>query len=151
MATVQIILRDDVGRLGNAGDVVKVKPGYARNYLIPQGKAIVATESQVKELEHQKRVISDHRAKELKDHEAIAHKVQSIKLEVERRAGEDGKLFGSVTSQNIADMLAEKGLEVDRRKIQLSEPIKEMGEHEIEIRLHREVSAKIKLTVSAEE
>ncbi len=151
MATVQVILRDAVGRLGKAGDVVNVKPGYARNYLLPQGKASLATQSKIKELEHQKRVISDRLAKELKDHQAVAHKLKSLKLEVTRRAGEDGKLFGSVTSQNIVDLIAEKGLEVDRRKIQLGEAIKEMGEHEVEIRVHSEVSAKIKLVISPEE
>lgn len=150
MSLVQLILRDDVGRLGHAGDLVSVKPGYARNFLIPQGKATLATEAKVKELDHQKRVIADRQAKELKSHEAIAHKLRSIKIEIERRAGDDGKLFGSVTSQNIADLIAEKGLEVDRRKIQLSESIKELGEFEIEIRLHREVSGKIKLTVTQE-
>jgi len=151
MGSVKVILREDVNRLGAAGDLVAVKPGYARNYLLPKGIASVATEASIKELAHQQRVIADKLAKELKDHQAVAHKLQSIVLEATRRAGEDGKLFGSVTSQNIADLLAEKGLEIDRRRIQLRESIKEIGEHSIEIKLHSDVSASIKLVVGAEE
>ncbi len=151
MSTVKLILREDIVRLGDAGDLVSVKPGYARNFLIPQGKAILATESKVKEMEHHKRVIADRMAKELKDVNAIAHKLESMVIEARRRAGEDGKLFGSVTTQNIADLIAEKGVDVDRRKIQRSDSIKEVGEHEIEVKLHREVSATVKLVVSLEE
>jgi large subunit ribosomal protein L9 len=151
MALVQLILSEDVNRLGHAGDLVSVKPGFARNYLVPEGKATLATESKIKELEHHKRVIADKLAKELKDHEAVAHKLRSIKLEVARRAGEDGKLFGSVTSQNVADLLAEKGLVIDRRKIQMSDAIKEVGDHKIEVKLHRGVSAEVALVVSIEE
>ena len=151
MASVQLILQEQVEKLGAAGDLVNVKPGYARNFLIPQGKAMLATKSRVNELEHHKRVIADKQAKELKDVNAVAHKLKSMVIEASRRAGEDGKLFGSVTTQNVADLISEKGIEVDRRKIQLPEAIKEVGEHEIAIKLHAEVVATVKLVISVEE
>jgi large subunit ribosomal protein L9 len=150
-SSTKVILREDVAKLGEAGAVVSVKPGYARNYLVPMGKAIPATESSVKQVEHHRRVISDKLAKELKDVAAVGQKLGKLTIEVSRRAGEDGKLFGSVTSQNIADLIAAKGLEIDRRKIQLGEAIKEVGEHKVEIRLHREVSASVKVVVKLEE
>ena len=119
MSAVKVILREDMGKLGGAGDLVSVKPGYARNFLVPEGKAIVATDSNIKELEHNKRVIAEMLAKELKDLRATSHKLKSMVLEVSKRAGEDGKLFGSVTSANIAELIEGKGVKLDRRKIQL--------------------------------
>ena len=149
MGTVQVILSEDVHNLGDAGDLVRVKPGYARNYLVPQGKAVPATAERVNEVEHQKRVIAEKRAKELSDLEAVKAKVDGMSLEIEAQAGEEGKLFGSVTAQNLADLLAEKGLEVDRRKIVLDEAIKTVGEHTIVIRLRSDVTAEFKVTVKA--
>ena len=151
MGLVQVILREDVHALGQAGDIVRVKPGYARNFLVPQGKATPATAERVHQVEHQQRVISEKRAKELTDLEAVKAKLDATKLEIEAQAGEEGKLFGSVTSQNLADLLAEKGLEVDRRKIVLQEPIKRVGEHKIAIRLRSDVVAEFKVTVKAAE
>lgn len=151
MGTIQVILSEDVHSLGEAGDVVSVKPGYARNYLVPQGKALPATAERVNQVEHQKRVIGEKRAKELKDLEAVKGKLQGMALEIEAQAGEEGKLFGSVTAQNLAEMLAEKGLEVDRRKIVLDEPIKTLGEHTVSIRLRSDVVAEFKVTVNAAE
>ncbi len=151
MGLVQVILREDVHALGQAGDIVRVKPGYARNYLVPQGKATPATAERVHQVEHQQRMISEKRAKELTDLEAVKAKLDATKLEIEAQAGEEGKLFGSVTSQNLADLLAEKGLEVDRRKIVLQEPIKMVGEHKIAIRLRSDVVAEFKVTVKAAE
>lgn len=148
---VKLILREDVPKLGDAGELVSVKPGFARNYLIPQGKAIVATQANVNELEHHKRVISEKVAKELKDLRAAKDRLESFKLEVSAQAGEEGKLFGSVTTLQIAELVAEKGMKIDRRKIELAEPIKEVGEHQVPVRLHREVIAKLKLVVSASE
>jgi large subunit ribosomal protein L9 len=150
-SSIKVILSEDVSKLGEAGELVNVKPGYARNFLVPQGKATFATESRVKELEHHRRVISDKLAKQLKDVKALNHKLKSIVVEVKRRAGEDGKLFGSVTSQNIADLIAEKGYELDRRKIQLPDSIKEIGEHQVEIKLHPDVMSAVKVVVSLEE
>ena len=151
MGLVQVILREDVHALGQAGDIVRVKPGYARNCLVPQGKATPATAERVHQVEHQQRMISEKRAKELTDLEAVKAKLDATKLEIEAQAGDEGKLFGSVTSQNLADLLAEKGLEVDRRKIVLQEPIKMVGEHKIAIRLRSDVVAEFKVTVKAAE
>jgi large subunit ribosomal protein L9 len=151
MSAINVILREDVPKLGSAGDLVSVKPGYARNYLVPGGIAILATESNVKALEHNKRVIAEKQAKDFKDLRATSHKLKSMVLEVKRRAGEDGKLFGSVTTQNIAELIAEKGLKIDRRKIVLPDSIKEVGEHSIGIKLHSEIDTTVKLIVGLEE
>ena len=151
MGTVQVILSEDVHALGNAGEVVSVKPGFARNYLVPQGKALLATAERVHEVEHQQRVISEKRAKELSDLESVKAKLDSTELEIEAQAGDEGKLFGSVTAQNLAELLAEKGLDVDRRKIVLQEPIKSVGEHTVAIRLRSDVVAEFKVTVKASE
>ena len=151
MRQVTLILREPVLRLGEAGDVVKVKPGFARNFLIPQGKAMVATAANVHELEHQKRVVSEKAAKEMKSLEAVRDRIESLSLEVVARVGEEGKLFGSVTVLQIAEQLAAQGVEIDRRRIDLREPIKEAGEHIVPIKLHRDLVANAKLKVSPEE
>ncbi len=151
MAQVKLILREDVPSLGEAGDLVTVKPGFARNYLVPQGKATVATEANVRELEHQKRVVAEKLAKELKDLEAVRSKLQSLKLEIRARVGEEGKLFGSVTHVQIAELLEQHGFTIDRRKIALAEPIKEAGEHVVPVQLRRELVTEIKLSVTPEE
>ncbi len=151
MGQVDLILREDVPKLGNAGDAVSVKPGYARNYLLPQGKAVLASEAKMKELEHHKRLIADKVARELKDLNATRDRLEQFELAVEAQAGEEGRLFGSVTAIQIAELIAEKGMEIDRRKIDLAEPIKEVGEHQVPIRLHREVTANVKLKVTAAE
>ena len=150
MSHVKLILRESVHALGEAGDLVSVKPGYARNYLIPQGKAILATESRVKEVEHHKRVVSEKVAREMKDLHALKDRLEALTLEVSARAGGEGKLFGSVTSARIGELLAEKGYEIDRRRIDLGDPIKEVGEHAVPIKLHRDVVASVKLSVHAE-
>ena len=151
MARVKVILREDIPRLGDAGEVVEVRPGFARNFLLPQGKAIPATEASVKALEHHQRVIGEKVARDRKGLEAEKARVEAIALEVVVQVGEEGKLFGSVTSAQIADLLAEKGVTVDRRKIELAEPIKEAGEHQVPLRLHRDVVARVRLTVRAAE
>ncbi len=151
MANLEVILTEDVGKLGTAGEVVRVKPGYARNYLIPQGKAMLATSGRVRELEHKKRIIEEKVRKEVGNHEAIGRRLAETPLEFQVQAGEAGKLFGSVTSADIAAKLAERGLELDRRKITLEEPIKQLGEYDVEIRLHREVSAQVHVKVVAVE
>ena len=151
MRHVDLILQEPVPGLGEPGDLVKVKVGYARNYLVPQGKAIVATQANVKELEHQKRVVAEKAARQLKDLEAAKDRLASVRLEVAAQAGEEGKLFGSVTAAQIGDLLKARGFEIDRRRIALSEPIKEIGEHKVTVRLHREVVAEIEVVVSASE
>ena len=151
MAQVKLILREDVAKLGYAGDIVSVKPGYARNYLLPKGKASLATSARVKEIEHHGRVIAEQQAKALGDLEAFKKKIESLTLEVEAQAGEEGKLFGSVTAQQLADQLAEKGQSIDRRKITLDEPIRSVGEHVVGIRLRSDVVAELKVIVTAED
>jgi large subunit ribosomal protein L9 len=147
MSQVKLILRDDVPRLGDAGDVVSVKPGYARNYLLPRGLAIPASDARVKELEHHRHIIAEKRAAELSDLQGAAEKIGNTPLSVTVQAGDEGKLFGSVTAQHVADMLAEKGFDVDRRKIVLHDPIKQVGSYEIEMKLRSDVTATIKLSV----
>ncbi len=148
---VEVILTEDISTLGHAGQVVRVRPGYARNYLIPQGKALLATKGRVRELEHKKRVIEEKVRKELAGYDAIARRLADIELKFEALAGEGGKLFGSVTNADVAARLAEQGIELDRRKIELHEPIKKVGEYELTVRLHRDVSAPIRVKVVAEE
>jgi large subunit ribosomal protein L9 len=150
MRQVKIILRESVQGLGDAGDVVGVKVGYARNFLLPQGKALLATESKVRELDHHKRVVTEKSARDLSDLKALRDKLQSVALEVTARVGEEGKLFGSVTTAHIAELLAAKGYKIDRRKIQLSEPLREIGDHVVPIRLQRDVTAEVAIKISAE-
>lgn len=149
MAQVKLILSEDVPKLGHAGDVVTVKPGYARNYLVPQGLAIHATVGRLNELEHHKRLIEEKVAKQRTDREAERDRIQQVSLEVTAQVGEEGKLFGSITAMRIAELLLEKGIEVDRRRIDMRAPIKETGEHTVPIRLHRDVTAEVKLVVAA--
>jgi|SRR5690606_23047464 len=149
MRSVQVILSEDVPNLGDAGDLVSVRPGFARNYLLRLGKAVAATEASVKQLEHQKRVIAEKVARERKLLEGEKAKYEGQVVEITAQAGEEGKLFGSVTAAMIAEKLAERGLEVDRRKIELADPIKELGEHPVVVKLHREVHATITVKVSA--
>lgn len=151
MDHVKVILREDVVSLGHAGDVVTVKPGHAFNFLLPRGKAILASEGRLKELEHHKRVVSEQIARERKQLDAARDRLEQVTLEIAAQAGEEGRLFGSVTAIQIAELLAARGHEVDRRKIQLDEPIKALGDHEVPIRLHREVIARVKVKVIAAE
>jgi large subunit ribosomal protein L9 len=151
MAQVKVILREDIARLGDAGEVVSVRPGFARNFLLPQGKAILATESSLKALEHHQRVISDKVSREKKALEGDKARIEGLSLEITVQVGGEGKLFGSVTAAQIAELLEAKGVSVDRRKIELAEPIKEAGEHRVPLRLHREVVASVRLNVRAAE
>jgi large subunit ribosomal protein L9 len=150
MRQVKVILSESVQGLGDAGDLVGVKVGYARNYLLPQGKALLATESKVRELEHHKRVVTEKAARDLNDLKALRDRLESVALEVTARVGEEGKLFGSVTTAHIAELLAKKGYKVDRRKIQLSEPLREIGDHIVPIRLQRDLTAEVSLKISDE-
>ena len=151
MAQVQLILQEAVSNLGEAGDLVRVRPGYARNYLIPQGKAIFATDARVKELEHHRRIVNEKVAQQMTELEAVKARIEALGLEIPARVGEEGKLFGSVTVLQIHEKLAAEGFEVDRRRIALGEPIKEAGEHQVAVKLHRDVVAELKVTVTAEE
>jgi large subunit ribosomal protein L9 len=150
MANVKLILVESIHRLGEAGDLVSVKPGFARNFLLPQGKAMLATESRVKEFEHKRRIAEEKAAREQKDLQAVKQRLEALKIEIGARAGESGKLFGSVTTAQIADKIAAAGLRVDRRRIDLRDPIKEVGEHKVAVKLLRELVAQVSVTVVAE-
>lgn len=149
--SVNIILKENVDGLGVIGDQVAVKPGYARNYLVPKGLAIVADARNVKELEHQKRQLARKLEKATKDAEAIKARIEAVKCEFTQRASEEGKLFGSVTSMDLEAKLQEASIEIDRKKIQLAEPIKSLGEHVVNVKLDAGVVAELKVTVNAEE
>ena len=149
--SVNIILQENVDGLGIIGDQVSVKPGYARNYLVPQGLAILANERNVKELEHQKRQMARKLEKVTKDAEAIKARIAAVTCEFAQRASEEGKLFGSVTSMDLDAKLRAAGIEIDRKKIQLAEPIKSLGEHTVNIKLEAGVVAELKVVVNAEE
>jgi len=145
---MQVILREEVPTLGTIGDVVKVKPGYARNYLLPRGLAIEASSRNLKELEHQKRVVADRRLRAAKTAGAVADKLAAISLTFNLRAGEDGKLFGSVTNQDIHRGLEERGFPIERRRILLDEPIKTLGDHKVTINVGPDTKATVPVTVA---
>jgi len=146
-----VILRENVDGLGTIGDVVVVKAGYARNYLLPKGLASVADSRNVKELEHQKRQLSRKLEKVTKDAEGVKARIEKVTCEFTQRAGEEGKLFGSVTSMDLETKLQDAGIEIPRKKIQLGEPIKTLGEHIVPVKLDAGVVADLKVVVSAEE
>ncbi len=146
---MQVILREELPNLGTIGDVVRVKPGYARNYLLPRGLAIEASGRNMKELEHQKRVIAEKRLRQQKSAAAVAERMKSVTLNFAVRAGEDGKLFGSITNQDVHRALEEKGFAIERRRILLEEPIKNLGSHEVVIHVGPDTRATITVEVSA--
>ncbi|MEJ2698540.1 MAG: 50S ribosomal protein L9 [Desulfuromonadales bacterium] len=148
---MNIILTENVEGLGSIGDLVKVKPGYARNFLVPQGLAVEANPRNVKELEHQKRQMERKLQKVTQAAEVLKGQIEKVSCEFSHRASEEGKLFGSVTTQDIAAKLAEAGIEVDRKKIQLEEPIKTLGEHEVSVKLQAGITATVKVSVVAAE
>lgn len=147
---MEIILRQDYQGLGKTGDVVKVKDGYARNFLIPKGIAYVASKENKKRLENELKLKSWKVEKEKLAAEELAKKLANVSCTIPVQVGEEDKLFGSVTSQNIAEALAAQGIEVDRRKIQLEEPIKSLGIYSVPIKLHPEVEATVKVWVVKE-
>lgn len=144
---MEVILREDVTGLGIIGDIVKVRPGYARNFLLPRGLAVVADPRNVGQLAHQKRIIAAKKARERGAIEGRAAELDGLVLETEVRAGKAGRLFGSVTNQDVKRLLDEKGFEVDRRRIELRDPIKTIGEFEVALRVGQDVIAKLKLVV----
>jgi large subunit ribosomal protein L9 len=158
---MQVILKEDVHNLGKSGDLVKVKPGYGRNYLIPQGLAVPATAGNIKQIEHEKKLISARNAKLQKDSQAVADRLAAIEVQIERtvahaahhekaegaEAPAADKLFGSVSSRDIAAALADKGVTIDHRKIALPDHIKTIGYHTVEVKLGQGVVGKIKVVV----
>ena len=148
---MQVILRDRLENLGGAGDVVNVKPGYARNYLIPQGLAFEATDANVKRIEREKAQSAKRANDELQAARQRAAAFEGVSVNFTARAGEEGKLFGSITTADIAEKLSEQGIEVDRKQIQLDEPIKALGVFSVPVRLHSEVRPELKVWVIKED
>ena len=147
---IEVILREDVQSLGKAGELVRVKPGYARNYLLPHGLAFEATEGNRKRIAAETRARSARNQAERTEAEQRAATLGGVTLTLTGKAGEEGKLFGSVTTQDIADALAARGYEVDRRRIELEHPIKSLGHHTVGVRLHPEVRAEVHVSVEPE-
>ena len=148
---MQVILRGALEHLGGAGDVVNVKPGYARNYLIPQGLAFEATEANVRRIDREKAQVVKRANEDLQAARQRAAAFEGVSVTFTARAGEEGKLFGSITSADIAEKLAEQGIEVDRKQIQLEEPIKALGVFSVAVRLHAEVRPELKVWVIKED
>jgi len=146
---MKVILTEEIRGLGTRGDVVSVKDGYARNYLLPKNLAREASAGNLKQIEHERRKWSLLAQQEKDAAQKAADKVKGVKITIEKRVGEHGHLFGSVTANEIADALLEKGIEVDKRRIELEQPIKNLGVHDVDVRLHRDVTAQIKVEVVA--
>jgi large subunit ribosomal protein L9 len=146
---MKVILKENIESLGHIGDIVKVAPGYARNYLVPKGFAIEATEKNAKALEHDKRQLAYKKNKTLESARSLAAKLEGLVIELVHQAGEEGKLFGSVTNMEIALFLTQKGFDIDRKKIVLAESIKQVGEFSVPVKIHPEVVATLKVTVKA--
>jgi large subunit ribosomal protein L9 len=147
---VKIVLREDVDKLGERGQVVNVAPGFARNFLFPKSLAFEATPGNMRQIELRKKIWVVREARETEDASKLAARIEEIKLVISKKVGEHDALYGSVTSQEIADLLKAKGVEVDRRKIQLQEPIRALGTFEVPIKIHRQVAAKVSVQVVAE-
>jgi large subunit ribosomal protein L9 len=144
---MRVILKSEVPHLGDAGDIVKVAAGYGRNFLLPRGLAIPASEGSVRELEHQQRIAAAIKRKQLAGAQELAAKLENSAVSIRREAGDDDRLFGSVTNRDVAEALAAEGIEVDRRAIVIDEPIRAIGLFTLPIRLHREVSASVRVYV----
>ena len=147
---IEVILREDVKSLGRAGEMVRVKPGYARNFLLPHGLAFEATEGNKKRIAAETKARGVRQQAERADAEKAADALRAVSLTLTGKAGEEGKLFGSVTAQDIADALGRAGHAVDRRRIELDHPIKTLGEHTVSVRVHPEVNAEVRVSVVAE-
>ncbi|UCF30295.1 MAG: 50S ribosomal protein L9 [bacterium] len=148
---MKVILLEDVDNLGSMGDTIEVKKGFARNFLIPQKLAVAATSKNLRAQEHHVKIIEGKKAKAVSDAQSLAEKIGSASLTFSRKAGETGRLFGSVTNMDIAEALDQNDIQVDRREILLEEAIKELGEFEVPVKVHRDVSAVLKVIVVKEE
>ena len=146
---MEVILREDVQHLGTIGDIVKVRAGYARNYLLPRGLAAVADKRNLRALEHERRLVEEKRKRVLGAAETLAKKIAAARVVITARAGEEGKLFGSVTNIDIERALTEQGLTVERRRIRLDEPIKTLGDHKVAVTLAAGVPCEVTVTVAA--
>ena len=148
---MEVILREDVDKLGSRGQLVRVANGYARNFLLPKRLAVAATEANKKIVEQERQAALRRDAKEVADASELAKMMANVSVSIAQKAGENDQLFGSVTAKDIAEALEKQNYTIDRRKIQLHEPIKTLGEHKVPIRLHREVTADITVNVVKEE
>jgi large subunit ribosomal protein L9 len=148
---MEVILRDHVENLGRRGEIVKVADGYARNFLLPRNLALPATEGNRKRVERERRLVDARETEDRQAAEAVAARLAALDLSVARKVGENGQLYGSVTNADIAELLLEKGFEIDRRKILLPDPIKLLGETTVPVKLHRDVAAQLKVVVTKAE
>ncbi len=148
---MQVILKEDVKSLGKMGDIVNVKDGYARNYLIPKGIAVIADTRNIKALEHEKRKIQEAARRARASAEELASRLSSVKIVIGAKAGEEGKLFGSITAMDIADALKKEGFDIDKKKISLGEPIKRIGSYSVSIKVHPDVSSQINVDVVSQD
>ncbi len=147
---MEVILREHVDNLGRRGDVVKVAEGYARNYLLPRKLALAVTEANKRQIDRERKIADAREAEEKSQAEAFAQRLSEVELEIGRRVGENDTLYGSVTSADIAHALQAKGFEVEKRKIQLHEPLKALGDTTVPVRIHRDVTAQVRVKVIAE-
>jgi len=147
---MKVILKEDIPNLGKAGQIINVKDGYARNFLFPKGLALLADEKNMKLLEYQKKKIEEEAKKKRQDAQSIAERLSQVSLTISAKAGEDQKLFGSITSKDIATALEKEGFAIDKKQINISEPIKRIGEYEVEVKLHENILAKVKVTIIPE-
>lgn len=147
---MKLILREDVDNLGKGGELVEVKAGYGRNFLLPRGLAVLANPKNVRELDHQKRVADAKAAKMRASAEAVAKRLSDTPITLKRKVGEQEKLYGSVTAIDLVEALAARGVQLDRRLIELAEPIKTLGDFEVPVKIHREVAARLKVKVEAD-
>ena len=147
---MELMLREDVEKLGRRGDVIKVAEGYGRNFLLPRGLAVAVTEANKALITRERKKHEAQMSKEKAESEALAERIGSLRFIAPRKVGEHDVLYGSVTSGDVAEFLKAKGIEIDKRKVMLEEPVKKLGEHDVRIRLHPEVTASLKLLVSKE-
>lgn len=147
---MEVILREHVEHLGRRGDVVKVAEGYARNYLLPRRLALAVTDNNKRQIDREKKIAEARDAEEKSQAEAIAQRLAQLEVEIARRVGENDTLYGSVTSQDIAQALKDKGFDIDKRKIALAEPLKALGESTVPVKIHRDVTAQVRVKVVAQ-
>ena len=147
---MKVVLKDDIKNIGKMGQIVDVTAGYARNYLVPKGLAVEANTKNIKSLEHQKRIIQDNATKIKNSAQDLSNKISTITLVIKAKSGEEGKLFGSVTTMDIAELLQNEGVEIDKKRISLDEPIKRLGSYTVNVKLHSEISTQLNVQVVEE-
>jgi large subunit ribosomal protein L9 len=147
---MEVILKEDIVNLGKIGELVRVRDGYARNYLLPRGLVLEANKKNLKTFEHHKKIVGDQKQKIMRQAQTVGNQLNGVSLVIPMKVGEEGKLFGSVTNIHIEKALKAKGLTVDRRKIQLAEPIKSAGDYDVPVRLSADVTVPLKVSVVAD-